>query len=63
MAFKVPKVERSPGAKKAAETEAKTRFSSKGTIASKTLTASKKRDQSITSRKKNSLGKLRGGKR
>ncbi len=60
MAFKVPKVEKSPGEKKAKEVEKKTKMSSKGVAASKALTNNKKRDQSLTARKKNSLGKLRG---
>jgi hypothetical protein len=63
MAFKVPKVEQAPGAKKAKETASKVTFKNKKVTAAKPLNAHQKRDQSITARKKNSLGKLRGGKR
>lgn len=60
MAFKVPKVEKSPGEKKAKEVEKKTKIATKGTAAGKVLTNNLKRDQSLTARKKKSLGKLRG---
>jgi hypothetical protein len=60
MAFKVPKVEKAPGEKKAKETAAKVAFKNKKVVAAKPLNAHQKRDQSITARKKNSLGKARG---